>query len=223
MEKIQVTGFCIQEFIISGLYVYATNEILKPGATFQKKRFRQVMRHLIYVNILVILMDITLLGTEYANLYDIQITFKGTLYSIKLRIEFAILNQLRSIVRPTGTSYDNGASSQPGARDISLHTFRDQNAASQVPATGISSTIYAGRQDKSPFSGDLADDRVMMTTDVVIMREELKQDGIEVDRVSSVDLTSGGGRSAIAGGRVSQQKGAYSANSSEVEFAGAGY
>src|SRR5271167_5037649 len=107
MEKIQVTAFCIQEFIISGLYVYATRKILKPGETFQKSRTRQVMMHLIYVNILVILMDITLLCTEYANLYDIQITFKGTLYSIKLRLEFAVLNELRSLVFPGAGSQDN--------------------------------------------------------------------------------------------------------------------
>jgi hypothetical protein len=226
MEKIQVTGFCIQEFIISGLYVYATREILKPGETFQKKRFRRVMRHLIYVNILVILMDITLLGTEYANLYDIQITFKGTLYSIKLRIEFAILNQLRSIVRPSGTSYDNGVNSQPGVRDVSLHTFHNQNTIPQATANGNSSTIYAGRQAMSPFPGGFDDNHVMMTTDVIIMSEELKQDKTGAkDRASSEDLAvpSGGGISAIAGERANRQKGAYSANSSEIEFAGAGF
>jgi hypothetical protein len=226
MEKIQVTGFCIQEFIISGLYVYATKQILKPGETFQKKRFRRVMRHLIYVNILVILMDITLLGTEYANLYDIQITFKGTLYSIKLRLEFAILNQLRSIIRPSGSSYDNGANSQPGARDISLNTFQHQIAISQTHANGNSSTVYASRQAKSPFSGELNDNNVMMTTEVVVLSEESKQDkkGAE-DKANVVDVveTSGGSRSVIANGRASRQKAAYSPNSSEIEFAGAGF
>jgi hypothetical protein len=226
MEKIQVTGFCIQEFIISGLYVYATKQILKPGETFQKKRFRRVMRHLIYVNILVILMDITLLGTEYANLYDIQITFKGTLYSIKLRLEFAILNQLRSIVQPSSSSYDNGANSQHGARDISLNTFQHQNVLSQTHANGNSSTIYANRQPKSPFPGDLKDNHVMMTTEVVVLSEESKQDkkGVE-DQASLGDIveTSGAGRSVTVNGRASRQKAAYSPNSSEIEFAGAGY
>jgi hypothetical protein len=219
MEKIQVTGFCIQEFIISGLYVYATKQILKPGETFQKKRFRRVMRHLIYVNILVILMDITLLCTEYANLYDIQITFKGTLYSIKLRLEFAILNQLRSIVRPSGSSYDNGVNSQPGARDISLNTFQHQNAISQAQVNGNLSTIYANRQAKSPFSRDVDDNHVMMTTEVVVLSEESKQDkkGAE-DKASLGDLVETSGD-----GRASRQKVAYSANSSEIEFAGAGF
>jgi hypothetical protein len=219
MEKIQVTGFCIQEFIISGLYVYATKQILKPGEAFQKKRFRRVMRHLIYVNILVILMDITLLCTEYANLYDIQITFKGTLYSVKLRLEFAILNQLRSIVRPSGSSYDNGVNSQPGVRDISLSTFQHQNAISQAQVNGNLSTIYANRQAKSPFSGDLDDNHVMMTTEIVVLSEESKQEKKEVeDKASLGDLVETSG-----GGRASRQKAAYSPNSSEIEFAGAGF
>jgi hypothetical protein len=226
MEKIQVTGFCIQEFIISGLYVHATRQILKPGETFQKKRFRRVMRHLIYVNVLVILMDITLLGTEYANLYDIQITFKGTLYSIKLRLEFAILNQLRSIVRPSGTSYDNGVNSQPGARDISLNTFHDHNGVSQAPANGNSSTIYASRQANSQFTGHLEGNHVMMTTDVIVFNEEFKQDkkgAKDQESLKGLAVMAGDGIDAIVSGRTSRQKGAYSANSSEIEFAGAGF
>src|SRR5271154_5147452 len=103
MEKIQVTAFCVQEFIISSLYVYETRRLLQPSATFQKKRTRRVMWHLIYVNILIILMDITVLCTEYADLYEIQITFKGTLYSIKLRLEFAVLNSLMSLTHSSNS------------------------------------------------------------------------------------------------------------------------
>lgn len=127
MEKIQVTAFCIQEFIISGLYVYYTREMLNPGETFQKKRNRQIMLHLIYVNILVILMDITLLCTEYASLYEIQITFKGALYSIKLRLEFAVLNDLLSIFSPRESSQDDVYSySERGTIPLSIINSRHQ-------------------------------------------------------------------------------------------------
>jgi len=77
MEKVQMTAFCIQEFTISSVYVYETRRLLKPSENFQKERTRRVMRNLIYVNVLLILMDITLLCTEYANLYEIQIALKG--------------------------------------------------------------------------------------------------------------------------------------------------
>jgi hypothetical protein len=36
-------------------------------------------------------MDIALLGVEFANLYIIEVTFKGVVYSIKLKLEFAVL------------------------------------------------------------------------------------------------------------------------------------
>jgi len=72
-----MTAFCIQEFTISSVYVYETRRLLKPSENFQKERTRRVMRHLIYVNVLLILMDVTLLCTEYANLYEIQIALKG--------------------------------------------------------------------------------------------------------------------------------------------------
>jgi hypothetical protein len=94
MEKVQVTAFCIQEFIISSVYLYETRRMLKPSENFQKKRARRVIRHLIYVNLLLILMDIALLCTEYANLYEIQIAFKGeqaTYYLVRAIYHFTLL------------------------------------------------------------------------------------------------------------------------------------
>jgi hypothetical protein len=52
------------------------------------------MIHLIAVKIIIIIMDITLLGIEYADQYQIQTTYKGALYSIKLVMEFSTLEQL---------------------------------------------------------------------------------------------------------------------------------
>ena len=230
MEKIQVTAFCIQEFIISGLYVYATRKILKPGETFQKKRTRQVMLHLIYVNILVILMDITLLCTEYANLYDIQITFKGTLYSIKLRLEFAVLNQLRSLVFPGDGSQENQNSvyNNSRVRDLSLHTFNDQNRhhgqGQGDESVSKNYTCVATKQTISPFSRDLENNCVMMTTEVVVESEETaQQDKKGVESEDSISITFGGHTTTAVSGRTSRHQQRQSPNSSEVEFAHAGY
>ena len=52
------------------------------------------MRHLIVVNVFIIFLDFSLLGTEFANHYEIQTTYKSVIYSIKLKLEFNILNQL---------------------------------------------------------------------------------------------------------------------------------
>jgi hypothetical protein len=66
----------------------------------------------------------------------------------------------------------------------------------------------------------------MKTTDVIVLSEELDQDKKgDGDQTSLEDLavTPGGDKGATANGRASRQKGSYSATSSEIEFAGAGY
>jgi hypothetical protein len=107
MERIQLTAFCIQEFVISGLYIFYTRKMLHDGSTYRRDHVHKIMRHLIYVNIVIIIMDVTLLATEYANLYEIQITYKSALYSIKLQLEFNILNQLVAISRGALPSSEN--------------------------------------------------------------------------------------------------------------------
>lgn len=93
-EKLQMTGFCVQEFIISGIYVWATLKLLRP---VYSGRTRKVMMQLIWINLIIIAMDVLLLGMEYAGQYDIEATLKAMVYSIKLKLEFAVLNQLMSL------------------------------------------------------------------------------------------------------------------------------
>ncbi len=91
MEKIQMTGFCIQEFIISGFYLWETVKILK---TVNHEQTRKTMYQLFYINVIIIFMDLGLLGVEYANLYVLETSIKGVVYSVKLKLEFAILGKL---------------------------------------------------------------------------------------------------------------------------------
>lgn len=65
-----------------------------------------MLYQLFIINVLTILMDVALLGVEFANLYIIEATFKGVVYSIKLKLEFAVLGKLINFVtgnqsRPT--------------------------------------------------------------------------------------------------------------------------
>ena len=93
IEKVQMTVFTLQEGIISGLYVWATMKRLS-GA--QKARTK-MLRHLIYVNIFVVSLDIVLLGLAFADLYEFETSMKPAIYSVKLKLEFAILNKLLSL------------------------------------------------------------------------------------------------------------------------------
>ncbi|OAP61782.1 hypothetical protein AYL99_03985 [Fonsecaea erecta] len=107
VEKIQMTGFCIQEFIISGLYLWKTMDIVKaqqaPGAASssintseqkKKRRVHRVMWQLFIINIVIIFLDIALLVIEYRNLHIPEVAFKGFCYSVKLKLEFAVLSKL---------------------------------------------------------------------------------------------------------------------------------
>lgn len=106
-EKIALFGFSTQEIIISGLYLWEARKMLRLMMLDGGGRSSRVMRHLIYINILVILMDITIIGTELGGAHEIQTTYKSAVYSVKLKLEFPVLGQLRSLVRRNEYTYDS--------------------------------------------------------------------------------------------------------------------
>uniref|UniRef100_A0A0B7KL19 DUF7703 domain-containing protein n=1 Tax=Bionectria ochroleuca TaxID=29856 RepID=A0A0B7KL19_BIOOC len=94
VEKIKVTIFSVQELTISSLYILATLKLFRHSVIHARSNRTHILRHLIFVNIIVIFLDITILSLEYANLYQFQTAYKGMAYSIKLKLEFNILNEL---------------------------------------------------------------------------------------------------------------------------------
>ena len=136
MEKLQMTAFCIQEFIISGVYVWSTIRLLKP---VYHGRTRKVMTQLIWINLIIIGMDVCLLAMEYSNIYEIEATLKAMVYSIKLKLEFAVLNQLMTLANSSVNNHQN------------LH-IEDGNAEKPVkpPAGRSKSTEYISNKYKKP-------------------------------------------------------------------------
>ena len=100
MEKIQLTGFTLQETLLSTLYVIETVKLLRLGAdAATRPDARTLMYQLIGINCAIMAMDLLLLGLEYANCYAIQITLKGFIYSLKLKLEFAVLGRLVDLIQ----------------------------------------------------------------------------------------------------------------------------
>ncbi|KAF7159754.1 hypothetical protein CNMCM5623_005143 [Aspergillus felis] len=95
MEKIQMTGFCLQEFIISALYIWETIRMLRLDPDRGK---RKIMYQLVAINLIIIAMDLGLLVVEYMNKYIMETMLKGVIYSIKLKLEFAVLGKLVYLV-----------------------------------------------------------------------------------------------------------------------------
>ncbi|KAK2684932.1 hypothetical protein QWA68_016185 [Fusarium oxysporum] len=98
LEKVQMTCFCMQELIISGIYIWKTIDILKTafGNT------RRILWQLFAINLIIVIMDFTLLIIEYKNFYVWEQGIKVVTYSIKLKLEFAVLGQLIDFIRHRG-------------------------------------------------------------------------------------------------------------------------
>lgn len=100
MEKVQLTGFTMQEGLLSTLYVIETVKLLRLGAdAATRPDSRSIMYQLIGINCAIMAMDLLLLSLEYANLYAVQITLKGFIYSLKLKLEFAVLGKLVDLIQ----------------------------------------------------------------------------------------------------------------------------
>jgi hypothetical protein len=98
-EKIQLAGFSLQESIILGLYIWGASHNLKPVLDIKGAPGRQITRHLLILFIVVVFLDSSLIATEYTDNFQIQTTYKPVVYSVKLKIEFVILNELVTFTR----------------------------------------------------------------------------------------------------------------------------
>ncbi|KAE8423927.1 hypothetical protein BDV36DRAFT_303277 [Aspergillus pseudocaelatus] len=99
IERIQVTWFAVQETFISLIYIWHTGWMIRLSPTEDKRRHK-ILYELVIINIIAIAMDASLVVLEYLGFYFTQIIFKATVYSIKLKLEFAVLSMLVSLVHP---------------------------------------------------------------------------------------------------------------------------
>ncbi|KAF2399820.1 hypothetical protein EJ06DRAFT_35703 [Trichodelitschia bisporula] len=96
MERIQQTVFTCQETIISSLYIYHTFRFLNNGYAM---RTRKIIGLLVLVQVLVIALDAMLTVWDYTDKFTLKCTLHPFVYSVKLKLEFIVLNQLQSLVK----------------------------------------------------------------------------------------------------------------------------
>ena len=173
-EKVQVTIFFIQELVISSLYIVQTLKIMRPEGDIRGKASRRILTHLIYVNAIIVILDITILALEYSGLYDIQTVYKGLVYSVKLKLEFSILNRLVELTQGKFNSSHNHASHE---QSVHLDTF-DEQRLKQLAASGKGSgyKAYITSSAKGKNGGDGAENQksdsiVITTTQVSILSD----------------------------------------------------
>ncbi|KAL2015452.1 hypothetical protein VTK56DRAFT_5396 [Thermocarpiscus australiensis] len=214
-EKIQVSLFFVQETIISGLYIKETVAMLRArrrgGMEGTKGSVaRRLMRHLIVVNVIVILLDITILTLEYWGLYSIQTAYKALVYSVKLKIEFSILNRLVEMTQGTSSTGSSARSRVEAAGvtgGVPLDNFdwaqqqwqRRRTTASYSARLG--NNVFVGSGGGSGAGAGAADPKlkpagesVVMTTEVTVQRNKVRSDDLDSD---VVDLESLGDTSGV--------------------------
>ncbi|KAJ5344767.1 Cytochrome P450 [Penicillium brevicompactum] len=107
VERAQITWFSVQEILISSVYIWETVRMIKISPEEDKKRHK-ILLELIGINIIAISMDLSLLILEFLGYYFTQIILKALVYSIKLKMEFAVLGMLLSIVRSHSRELTSG-------------------------------------------------------------------------------------------------------------------
>jgi hypothetical protein len=135
MERIQLVGFCIQELIISSIYVWETVKLLRLRP---QGRPQGILIQLLVINIVILCLDVAVVAIEFLGYYAVQVMIKPVVYSIKLKLEYAILGKLVAIARGSYDSQDLPSS----AREI--------NEVSSFPSsTDPISHVESGRQRRS--------------------------------------------------------------------------
>ena len=131
MEKIQMTFFCIQEVILGALYLNYTRKL-----RFNKK-VTALVRQTLYINVIVLCLDISMLICEYANLYHYQIMLKVVVYSVKLKLEFFILNILSKSLRQD----NNGTATYDSPKVLSGASTAGGRAGKEIAPAAFGSEI----------------------------------------------------------------------------------
>ncbi|KAK4077259.1 hypothetical protein Purlil1_12411 [Purpureocillium lilacinum] len=117
-ERAQVTIFVIQELIISGIYTSKTSRLMRHGHTTHETPWGvDLMQRLVLVNIVLILLDTTILGLVYAGYYNIQASYQSFVYSVKLKMEFTILKQLTTLQADKKTQHSTQQMEPPYRTD----------------------------------------------------------------------------------------------------------
>ena len=129
MERIQLLGFCVQEFAISTIYIVSTVRLL--GSIYHSMT-RKVMLQLLLINCICIGMDVILIGLEFTNNYVGEASIKPMIYAIKLKLEFAVLNQLMGLTKAGFTEENHWQGREHGGS--ASHELRNRTLPSQTTA-----------------------------------------------------------------------------------------
>lgn len=92
IERVQLVGFSVQEIILSVIYAWEAVRLLNLRP--RGGHYGGILVQLLVVNLSMILMDAAIIGIQNSNYFTLQVTTKAFVYSVKLKMEYAILGRL---------------------------------------------------------------------------------------------------------------------------------
>ncbi|KAL6697226.1 hypothetical protein J3F84DRAFT_368355 [Trichoderma pleuroticola] len=205
-ERIEIIVFFLQEIMLSSLYIYETLKLLRLGGSFgNRQSSRRLLKNLILVNVLVMVLDVTIVVLEFAGLYDFQISYKPFAYSVKLKLEFTVLNRLVELTSGGRQMNSNGQCASSSGRSNSTGSAILDTFSSTKSISGGSYHAYAkgGCADNlhKPTPSEVENgNRVMMTTAITVHREKRSHDVDARYKNSSEDSASGTSKEASEDG-----------------------
>ncbi|KAJ5885471.1 hypothetical protein N7495_009981 [Penicillium taxi] len=140
-DRIQLCGFCIQESIISIIYIYESCRALKPLQQVRGRAYRRVHWHLIIVNAVVLILNALLLFMEY-QYHTLEVSLKTVVYTIKLKIEFSVLRKLTSLTGPRQCTCQLSTDLVTRSSDLNIFDTFSSGNYSAHPATLQDSPVF---------------------------------------------------------------------------------
>ncbi|KAI1311642.1 hypothetical protein F5Y03DRAFT_284954 [Xylaria venustula] len=98
MEKTQLVVITVQESILSGMYLYEWARTRKELEITKGQRVRALYHELIILFVVVVALDVSLMVLQFLDLFEVQTAYKPLVYSVKLKVETYVLNNLVNLV-----------------------------------------------------------------------------------------------------------------------------
>jgi hypothetical protein len=136
-DRIQVSGFAIQDTVICAIYVREAHRALKPIFDSKGPQGRRIIYQLLFVNLFGILLDVFVIVAEI-RMHYIAVSFKTVAYSVKLKLEFHVLTQLRELTRTYPCALCRGGDANPrDSTDINIYDMISNRPALRDPEAQV--------------------------------------------------------------------------------------
>ncbi|KAJ6016568.1 hypothetical protein N7540_011159 [Penicillium herquei] len=150
-DRIQSTIFSVQDLVICGIYIREAVQSMKLLLVTRGYEARRAINHLIWITSVIVILNVLLLITEY-RVHYIQVSFKTVVYSIKLKLEFSVLNRLCDLVQPQLSDFQQEPKSHCGSDGENLQPILPR------PSVPVEAEVFGEMRETRPTSQRIHDE-----------------------------------------------------------------